>query len=148
MVCGALRLSLNRLARTHWAPGRTLRSWGAVPLVRRGARLLAPCAPDEALWLGAWRDGDDDPGQPVRLSLVDPVDGVTADLLLPPGYQITTLGRGPIACDGAARALRLDLPSGIALPLELLPTAQWVARTGRRPPAPLTVEPPLPPRLG
>lgn len=147
LVCGDLRVSLNRLARSHWAAGRTLRSWGAVPWVRRGARLLAPCAGDEALWLGAWREGDAAP--PLRLGLADPTTGQRATLQVPPGYQIATLGGEPIACAGPPRSLRLELPAPAGdVELQLLAPADWAAAARRPLPAALTTEPPLPPRLG
>lgn len=140
-------MSLNRLARSHWAAGRTLRSWGVVPWVRRGGGLLAPCAADEALWLGAWRDGA--AGPPLRLGLADPATGRAARLDVPPGYQITALGDEPIACTGAPLRLQLELPAPAGeVELQLLAPGAWAAAVRRPVPAPLTAEPPLPPRLG
>ena len=154
VTLGPLRLAVQRIARRHWKPDGTLRSWGLAPLHREAETLLVPCGPDEALWLGAWLE-DDAPGATLRVT--DFAMGASAAAELPRDFQLTSL-RGPGGTqlplslpDGGRRILRLELGldrASAAVELVLLAPVDWAARTGRAAPALLDQPPPLPPRLG
>lgn len=159
IVLGELRVSIQRIASSHWQPDGRLRSWGQVPMHRDGDTLLLPCAADESLWLGAWLE--EDPSEcpaPVRIAVRDPASGASAVAALPDAYQLGALhneGSTPealqIPASGAQRRLALELEYGttqVALELVLLPPTAWSARAGRPSPPPLDAPPPLPPRLG
>lgn len=163
IVLGALRLTVERIAASHWRADERLRSWGQVPLQREHDAVLAPCAADECLWLGAWLEDDalEDPAvspSPARITLRDPADGGRAVAAVPAAYQLGTLRNAldepaplQLARPLASRRLRLELecgPARAAFDLVLLQPAAWAARAHRAPPAALGAPPPLPPRLG
>lgn len=154
LVCGALRLRLHRIALAHWRAGQRLRSWGVAPLHRDGNALLAPCAPDEALWLGAWTE---DGAGLASARLQDPALPAGAEITLPADFQLTALADGAghatpltLAAGQARRSLRLELDGapGAVLALALLAPGAWAQATGRAAPVPLHGPPPLPARLG
>lgn len=58
IVLGTLRVTMQRIAASHWKPDRTLRSWGQVPMQREHDTVMVPCAADECLWLGGWMEDD------------------------------------------------------------------------------------------
>ena len=154
VTLGPLRLAVQRIARPHWKPDGTLRSWGLAPLHRERDALLVPCGGDEALWLGAWFE-DEAPRASLRLT--DAVSGASATAHLPGEFQLTALrsdstGAMPLALpDGGVRRLRLEIDCEgrrAAAELLLLEPAAWAARSSRPVPAPLGQPPPLPPRLG
>ncbi len=150
-----LRLRLHRIGRTHWRAGTRLRSWAPAPLHRDGDTVHAPCADDEALWIGAWLDEENNARADVRLET--PADTRAAAITLPEDFQLTALvdaqGRGhPLVRTGhGPTPLRLQLHCGAdhaTIALQLQPPAAWAARAGRPAPDPLRGPPPLPPRLG
>lgn len=151
LVFQGLRMRVHRIGLSHWQAGARLRSWGVAPLHRADDRLLAPCGPQETLWLGFWQDDEHGPG--AQVCLQDVAQGLSATLVLPPDFQLTALR----AADGAAHAitpatadhLQLRLcTAGTActLALQLLPPAAWAQATGCAAPAALSGPPPLPPR--
>lgn len=120
IVLGTLRVTMQRIAASHWRPDRPLRSWGQVPMQREHDTVLVPCAPEECLWLGAWLEEDtlEDPAadavappspadppprapapalataaaaDPGRITLRDPIGGERAVVALPAAYQLGTL---------------------------------------------------------
>lgn len=163
IVFGDLRMTLQRIATSHWRPDERLRSWGQVPMHRDHDAVLVPCAPNESLWLGAWlEDGRADCASPARIALRDAACGRSAVAALPDSYQLGALHneRTPehtppeplhLPALQDCRRLALALECGTtraALDLVLLPPAAWSALAHRAPPAPLDGPPPLPPRLG
>ena len=44
IVLGALRVTVERMAASHWRPDARLRSWGPAPLRRENDAVLLPCA--------------------------------------------------------------------------------------------------------
>ena len=58
IVLGALRVTVERMAASHWRPDARLRSWGPAPMQRDHDAVLVPCATDECLWLGTWLEDD------------------------------------------------------------------------------------------
>lgn len=151
MLVQGVRLRLHRIGLSHWQAGTRLRSWGVAPLHREGELLLAPCAPDEALWIGAWLDDD---GQQAGLRLRDAAAGLQATAELPREFQLTCLdGRLPltVTAGAAARPLALSVTHagrqcGVAL--QLLAPDDWAARAGRPALAALAGPPAPPPRYG
>lgn len=177
IVLGALRVTVERIAASHWRADERLRSWGQAPLQPGHDAVLVPCAADECLWLGAWledvtleRPAAVPPPSPApepatsvasgqaRITLHDPTGGGCAVAALPAAYQLATLRSAHdapaplrLAPEETSRRLRLELecgPARTALELVLLPPAAWAACAHRPPPAPLVAPPPLPPRLG
>jgi hypothetical protein len=156
LAFAGLRVRLQRIGLDHWRAGSTLRSWGAAPLYRDGDALLAPCAADEALWLGAWLD-DDEAATAASIELTSTATGHTALLALP-GFQVAGLAdphgrQHPITlpAEHPALDLRLRLRAGPAQAdcrLRLCTPQAWSAAAGRPAPEALTGPPPLPPRLG
>ena len=153
VIFDSLRLRLHRIGRSHWRSSGVLRSWGAVALHRDGDALHAPCADDEALWLGAWLD--DEGSVKASVTLTDPVAGRSAAITPPTSFQIA----GLTGADGARHPLvRVDTaplsmqmrcgPAHAAAALRLHLPADWAALAGQPAPAALTGPPPLPPRLG
>lgn len=152
VIFESLRLRLHRIDRSHWRASGVLRSWGAVALHRDGEALHAPCADDEALWLGAWLD--DDETVMASVTLTDSASGYSAAITPPGSFQIAGLF-GP---DGARKplvradnALSLKLRCGLAsaaAALLLHTPGDWAVLAGRPAPDDLTGPPPLPPRLG
>lgn len=151
VVCGGLRLALQRIASSHWRAEGVLRSWALAPLHREGDRLCVPCGASEVLWLGAWLEGS---GRAGALSLRDREAGVEARLDLAHGYALTAIGQQPLALREAesSRVFALDLHAGAEVPvsieLELMEPAVWTAMSGRAWSALPDRPPPLPPRLG
>ncbi|CAA2105340.1 hypothetical protein [Variovorax paradoxus] len=151
VVLEGLRLRLHRIGRSHWRASGSLRSWGAVPLHRVGNALHAPCAPDEALWLGAWLDDDDAAGD---LRLSETASGRAAGIVLPDAFQLTALAGAngtPHPIELAAPDLSMTLACGPAhadIALTLHAPGDWAALSGRPAPRALAGPPPLPPRLG
>lgn len=154
VVLGNLRLALQRIARSHWQPLGTLRSWGHVPLHREADVLLAPCAQSEAIWLGCWLEEGEGPS---RVVIIDPVSGYHGFAVLPSDFQIGVLHRSgspdlpislPTAC---AHRFRLELAcieKLAVIPFLLLSPLEWSERAARNVPEPLGQPPPLPPLLG
>ncbi len=120
IVLGALHVSVERIAASHWRADERLRSWGQAPLQAEQDTVLVPCAADECLWLGAWLEEDTqaDPAadavappspadppprapapalataaapDPGRITLRDPIGGERAVAALPAAYQLGTL---------------------------------------------------------
>lgn len=151
VIFDSLRLRLQRMGRSHWRAQSVLRSWSAVPLHCDGDVLHAPCADDEALWLGAWLD-DETPTASVALSAM--ASGRSAAITLPGGFQITGLAGADGATHPLGRAddpVQMKLHCGFAnatASLRLHAPSEWAALAGRPPPDALTGPPPLPPRLG
>ena len=142
IVLGALRVTVERIAASHWRPDARLRSWGPAPMRRENDAVLLPCAADECLWLGAWLEDDamaDTSGgppegamaapvadamasaSPARITVHDPANGARAAATLPEAYQIGTLrsAHAPpaplqLAPPDACRRLRLELECGAA----------------------------------
>ena len=151
---GPLRLTVQRIAYSHWNPLGTLRSWGQVPLHRESDLLLAPCTPAEALWLGVWLEEGVGPSS---IGLFDPITGYQGFATLPNDFQIGVLHRTgspdlPISLPtGNSYSLRLELvcieKQAIASFLLISPM-EWSDRTGRDAPKLLDKPPPLPPLLG
>ena len=163
IVLGDLRVTVARIAASHWQPDGRLRSWGQAPMQRENDAVLLPCASDECLWLGAWledrpADGPAEAPTPARIAVRDPASGGSAVAALPDAYQLGALrgDRAPpeplhLAVHQASRRLALELECGAvraAFDLVLLPPTAWAARAHRAPPLPLDAPPPLPPRLG
>lgn len=142
IVLGALRVTVERIAASHWRPDGRLRSWGQAPMQRERDVVLVPCAPDECLWLGAWVEDDAmaEPiggpaegamaasvaapmagGPPARIVIRDPASGAYAVAALPETYQLGALcsAHAPpaplhLAPADASRPLRLELECGAA----------------------------------
>jgi hypothetical protein len=175
IVFGTLRVTMQRIAISHWQPDGTLRSWGQAPMQREHDMVLVPCAPDECLWLGAWQEdgaiedptagpsayemqASSSPPLAARIAIRDPTGGGRAVAALPEAYQLGALRseHAPpeplqLPAPSVSRRLALELECGTtraALDLVLLPPTAWAARAHRAPPAPLDAPPPLPPRLG
>lgn len=152
VIFDGLRLRLHRIGRSHWRAAGVLRSWGAVPLHRDGNALHAPCADDEALWLGAWLD--DNETTPAGLTLTDPASGRSVAIAPPGSFQIAGLpgpggARQPL---GRAEAqLSMTLRCGHAsatAALHLQAPAAWATLAGRPVPDALIGPAPMPPRFG
>jgi hypothetical protein len=158
VVFESLRLRLHRIARSHWRAAGVLRSWGAIALFRKGETLHAPCADDEALWLGAWLADDETTSASVELS--NPATGCSALITPPGGFQIASLRDSsgishssdppqPLVRSAGALSIQLHCgPARSAAALMLHSFADWAALAGRPLPDALTGPPPLPPRLG
>ena len=152
VIFECLRLRLHCIGRSHWRAAGVLRSWGAVPLHRAGDALHAPCADDEALWLGAWLD--DDETVTASVALTDPASGRNAAITPPDSFQIAGLSgpdgvRHPLAQADAPLSLNLRCgPATTAASLLLHSPSAWAAISGRPVPDALAGPPPLPPRLG
>jgi hypothetical protein len=152
VIFARLRLRLHRIGRSHWRAAGVLRSWGAVPLYRDETVLHAPCADDEALWLGAWLDDDETIMASVTLS--DPASGRSAAITPPGSFQIAGIcgsdgGRYPLVRGDAALTMKLSCGLASAPAALLLHTpGAWAVLAGRPAPPALTGTPPLPPRLG
>lgn len=152
LVFKGLRMRVHRIGLAHWQGGARLRSWGVAPLHCEGDRLLAPCGPDEALWLGCWQDEEDGPGAQVQLR--DRAHDSVASIALPPDFQLTALRDAAgvaHAIAGAGSSYELQLSTGGAqclLALQLLTPADWAQAASRAAPAALTGPPPPPPRYG
>ena len=142
IVLGALRVTAQRIAASHWRPDGRLRSWGQAPMQRENDAVLVPCAADECLWLGAWLEDDsmaDTIGGPVegpmadpvadpmaggphaRIVVRDPACGARAVAALPETYQLGALcsAHAPpaplqLAPADTSRRLRLELECGAA----------------------------------
>jgi hypothetical protein len=151
---GPLRLTVQRIAYSHWLPFGTLRSWGQVPLHREADVLLAPCAPAEALWLGVWLEEGEGPSS---TALIDPISGYRGFATLPIDFQIGVLRRSgapdlPIYLPtGNSYRLRLELvciEKQAVVSFLLVSPMEWSERAGRVAPMPLDKPPPLPPLLG
>jgi hypothetical protein len=151
---GPLRLTVQRIAYSHWSPHETLRSWGQVPLHKESDVLLAPCAPAEALWLGVWLEEGEGPAS---ITLIDPISGYRGLATIPIDFQIGVLHRTgapdlPITLPtGNSYNLRLELvciEKQAVVPFLLLSPMEWSGRAGRDVPRPLDKPPPLPPLLG
>ena len=127
IVLGALRVTLERMAASHWRPDERLRSWGQAPMQRENDTVLLPCAPDECLWLGAWLEDD---------SMAEPSGGPPEDAMAAPVTD--AMGGGP-----AARIAVRDPASG-ARAVAALPEAYQLGtlRSAHAPPAPLQLAPP------
>lgn len=155
LAAGDLRITVQRIALDQVREPGTLRSWGLAPLHRDGDEVLVPCAPGEALWIGAWMEESSSIG---RARVTDPVSGHSGTLALPRDYQLALLRHEgsepePLALSAGAtqRTLALELATDTVaaiLTLSLLVPAAWAERSGREPPAPLGGPPPFPPRLG
>lgn len=152
VIFEGLRLRLHRIARSHWRANDVLRSWGAVPLHREGDALHAPCADDEALWLGAWLA--DDMTAIASVALTDAESGFGTTITPPGSFQIAGL-YGPDGAshpiEGANTTLSLKLRCGLAngaASLLLDKPSDWAVLAGRPAPENLSGPPPLPPRLG
>lgn len=142
IVLGALRVTAQRIAASHWRPDERLRSWGQAPMQRENDAVLVPCGPGECLWLGAWVEDDamadttsgapagamvasaEHPmtgGSPSRIAVHDPASGACAAATLPEAYQLGTLrsAHAPpaplqLAPPDARRRLKLELECGAA----------------------------------
>lgn len=151
VIFEGLRLRLHRIGRSHWRTAGVLRSWGAVALHRDGSALHAPCADDEALWMGAWLD---DESIAASVTLTDPVSGRSAVIAPPGSFQIAGLSgpdgaRDPLVRTIAALSMKLRCgPASAAALLLLHSPADWAALAQRPVPHALIGPPPLPPRLG
>jgi hypothetical protein len=151
VIFDGLRLRLHRIGRSHWRAAGVLRSWSAVPMHRDGDTLHAPCAPDEALWLGAWLA---DETVPAEVALTDAVSGRGATISPPGTFQIGGLAGAdgalhPLVQTDAALALALRCgPASTRLALRLHALADWATLSARPAPEALRGPPPLPPRLG
>jgi hypothetical protein len=151
---GPLRLTVQRIAYSHWLPLGTLRSWGQVPLHRESALLLAPCAPAEALWLGVWLEEGEGPAS---ITLIDPISGYLGFANVPIDFQVGVLRRTgapdlPISLPtGSSYNLRLELvwiEKQAVVSFLLVSPMEWSDRAGRDAPRPLDKPPQLPPLLG
>jgi hypothetical protein len=158
LFVGALRIAMQRIGIAYWRAAAALRSWGAAPLHRQESRVLAPCSSREALWLGAWLEGD---GPPARVRLQDAKRGAEGVLDVAAYGQLTTLvdaaGRpGPVSRGprpGGARrrdlALHVECRGEIEhIELALVSPALWSRLAGRTTAPERHEPPPLPPRLG
>ncbi len=152
-----LRMTVQRIALDHVHEPGTLRSWGLAPLYRDGDEVLVPCAPGEAVWIGAWME-ESLQERASRLRVTDPISGHGGTLELPHDYQLALLRREggepeplTLTAGETQRTLTLELATGTVeaiLSLSLLVPSAWAERAGREPPAPLGGPPPFPPRLG
>lgn len=156
LALGPVRLVVQRIPISYWRAEGRLRSWGPVPLCREGNGLFAPCAADEAVWLGVWLE--DWPGTAL-LQVRDPVSGNQAEIELPDDYRLSALGREesqseePLALGDrlGGRHYRMDIQvsdAQFSIELTLLPPDAWSKLAHRDKPAPLDKPPPLPPLLG
>ena len=142
IVLGALRVTVERMAASHWRPDARLRSWGPAPMQRDHDAVLVPCATDECLWLGTWLEDDAmadtsggppagataapvadamTSGSPARIAVRDPASGAHAVAALPETYQLGTLRSAHVppaplqrAPADASRRLRLEFECGAA----------------------------------
>ena len=124
IVLGDLRVTVERIAASHWQPDGRLRSWGQVPMQRENDAVLLPCASDECLWLGAWLEEDPTDGPtraltPARITVRDPASGGSAVAALPDAYQLGALrsDRTPpeplqLAAHSDSRRLAIELECG------------------------------------
>lgn len=151
VIFDRLRLRLHRIGRSHWRAAGVLRSWGAVPLHRGGDTLHAPCADDDALWLGAWLD---DETVAASVALTATASGRSAAITPPGSFQIAGLSgsdgaRHPLVRADATLTMKLRCgPASADVALLLHTPADWAALARRPAPDALTGPPPLPPRLG
>lgn len=155
LCVGPLRVSCQRMARSHWHPSDVLRAWGSVPLHRLGDQVALPCAVDEVVWIGAWiENGLAEAG----VSLWDDDDGARGQIFVPSDFQLTYLAdhsgpRRPIWIPPGTdeRVLRLDMSLGtasVSVELRLVRPDAWAVVAGRACPGPLAGPPEPPPRLG
>jgi hypothetical protein len=149
---------LQRIGLSHWSAERVLRSWAIAPMHVTGDRVAAPCAIDEAIWIGFWLDGDEGSA---TVSVTDKVSGIRACKHWPESSQLATLSNGspqPI-CRGPNQTVReFEVEVVVAgrsgdeirerFLLCLLEPLAWEKKSGRPAPSGLTGPPPLPPRLG
>jgi len=153
---GNLRLAVQRIAMSHWNGEYRLRSWGVAPLYRDGDALCVTCAPDEALWIGAWLE---DESNAAVVKVYDVISGTSGEINLPGAYQLSAMeaeiggSKEPLAIpsESGSRTYRLDISlpnSRVSIDLMLLPSATWAELSGRDPPDPLDEPPPHPPLLG
>lgn len=156
LAFGPLRLAVQRIPMSHWRAEGKLRSWGPAPLFRKGNDLFAPCAGNEAVWLGAWLE---DSSGTALVQVQDPVSGNRAEIKLPDDYQISALHCDePRSVDSltigdrlGGRAYRMVIhvsDAVISMDLNLLPPGAWSRLAQRSAPDPLDKPPPLPPLLG
>lgn len=153
-----LCMVLQRIGLSHWSAERVLRSWAIAPILVTGDRVAAPCATDEAIWIGFWLDGDAEAG---TVSVKDKLSGRHAYKRWPGSFQIAALSNGspkPIhrGPNQSMREFEVEVAvkgrSGDVVrerfQLCLLEPQAWSKESDRPAPSGLTGPPPLPPRLG
>lgn len=153
-----LCMVLQRIALSHWSAVTVLRSWAIAPIMVSGDRVAAPCAVNEAIWIGLWLDGD---AESATIAVEDSMLGTRAYKRCPESFQLATLSNDspqPI-CREHNQTVRIFVVevavtgrSGDVVrerfQLYLLEPQAWAKESGRLAPPSLTGPPPLPPRLG
>ena len=153
-----LCMALQRIGLSHWSSETVLRSWAIAPILVAGDRVAAPCAIDEAIWIGLWLDGD---AESATVSVRDIMTGMRASKRCPESFQLATLSNGSLQpiCRGPNQAARVFAVEVVVtgrsgevvrdrFQLCLLEPQAWAKESGRPAPPTLTGSPPLPPRLG
>jgi hypothetical protein len=153
-----LCMALQRIGLSHWSAASILRSWAIAPIMVSGDRVSAPCAVNEAIWIGFWLDDD---AESATISVSDKTTGRCACKRCPESFQLAALSNGskqPICRDldqtVSAFAVEIAVTNRLGgvvqerFQLYLLEPQAWAKESGRPAPPELAGPPPLPPRLG
>jgi hypothetical protein len=153
-----LCMVLQRTSLSHWSAEKVLRSWAIAPILVTGDRVAAPCATDEAIWIGFWLDGDAESG---TVSVTDKLSGRQAYKRWPESFQLSALSNDspqPIRLSPNQPMREFEVEVAVTgrsgdvirelFQLCLLEPQAWSKESGRPAPPGLTGPPPLPPRLG
>lgn len=146
IVLGALHVTVERIAASHWRADARLRSWGQAPLQPEHDAVLVPCAADECLWLGAWLEDDtaEDPAAAPPPSPAPSLGPSPGPFPARPQPGFPAAARATSAGPAPAR-ITLDDPSSGGRAVAVLPAAYQLGtlRSAHDDPAPLQLAPPL-----